>query len=81
MYSFMNVPVDAKRQIASHMVPCSHWNVWIKTFAFLLGIGVNHHIKAIKKHYLENGMEPRVYKDTKWLPIKTAFYMKTYWHL
>ena len=45
----------------------------INTFAFLFGIGVNHHIKAIKKHYLE-GMESRVHKDTKWLPSKTASY-------
>jgi len=50
------------------------YHVCINTFAFLYGIGANHWIKAIKKHYLENGMEPRVHKNTKQLPPTTASY-------
>ena len=50
------------------------YHVCINTFAFLFGIGANHRIKAIKKHYLENGMEARVHKNTKRLPSKTASY-------
>ena len=48
------------------------YHVCINTFAFLFGIGANHRIKAIKKHYLENGMEVRIHKNTKRLPSKTA---------
>lgn len=64
----------AKRiKITSHYMH-NGYHVCINTFAFLFGIGANHRIKAIRKHYLENGMEPRVHKNTKRLPIKTASY-------
>ena len=42
--------------------------------AFLYGIGENHRLKALKKHYLENGVEPRVHKNTKRLPPCVATY-------
>ena len=64
----------AKRiKITSHFMH-NRYHVCINTFAFLFGIGANHRIKAIKKHYLENGMEARVHKNTKQLPSKTASY-------
>ena len=64
----------AKRtKVTSHFMH-NGYHVCIKTFAFLFGIGANHRIKAIRKHYLENGMEPRVHKNTKRLPSKTASY-------
>ena len=64
----------AKRtKITSHFMH-NGYHVCINTFAFLFGIGANHRIKAIKKHYLENGMESRVHKNTKRLPSKTASY-------
>ena len=64
----------AKRaKITSHFMH-NGYHVCINTFAFLFGIGANHRIKAMKKHYLENGMESRVHKNTKRLPSKTASY-------
>ena len=64
----------AKRtKITSHFMH-NGYHVCINTFAFLFGIGANHRIKAIRKHYLENGMESRVHKNTKRLPSKTASY-------
>ena len=50
------------------------YHVRINTFAFLFRIGPNHSIKAIRKHYLENNMEPRVFKNTKRVPSKAASY-------
>ena len=70
----------AKRtKITSHFMH-NGYHVCINTFAFLFGIGANHCIKAIKKHYLENGMEPRVHKNSKRLPSRTASYERIYWH-
>ena len=65
-------PVKRKK-ITSHFMH-NGYHVCINTFAFLYGIGANHRIKAIRKHYLENGMEPRVHKNTKRLPPRTASY-------
>ena len=62
-----------RTKISSHFMHIGY-HVCINTFAFLFGIGANHRIKAIKRHYMENGMEPRVHKNTKRLPIKTASY-------
>ena len=33
-----------------------------------------HRLKALKKHYVENGVEPRVHKNTKRLPPRAATY-------
>ena len=62
-----------RTKVTSHFMH-NGYHVCINTFAFLFGIGANHRIKAIRKHYLENGMEPRVHKNAKWLPSKTASY-------
>ena len=62
-----------RSKITSHFMH-NGFHVCIHTFAFLFGIGANHRIKAIKKHYLENGMEPRVHKNAKRLPPKTTSY-------
>ena len=62
-----------RRKITFHFMH-KGYHVCINTFAFLFGIGANHRIKAIKKHYLENGMKSRVHKNTKLLPSKTASY-------
>ena len=62
-----------RAKITSHFMH-NGYHVCIHTFAFLFGIGANHRIKAIKKHYLENGMEHRVHKNIKRLPPKTASY-------
>ena len=60
-----------RARITSHFMH-KGYHVCINTFAFLFGIGANHRIKTIKKHYLENGMEVRVHKNTKRLPSKSA---------
>ena len=62
-----------RTKISSHFMH-NGYHMYINTFAFLFGIGANYWIKAIKRHYMENGMEPQVHKNTKWLPIKTASY-------
>ena len=62
-----------RSKVTSHFMH-SRYHVCINTFAFLFVIGANYHIKAIRKHYLENNMEPRVLKNTKRLPSKTASY-------
>ena len=62
-----------RSKVTSHFMH-NGYHVCINTFAFLFGIGANHRIKAIKKHYLENGMESRVHKNTKRLPSRTASY-------
>ena len=50
--------------ITSHFMH-NGYHMCIHAFAFLFGIGANHRLKAIKKHYLENGMEPRAHKNIK----------------
>jgi len=65
-------PVKRKKE-TSHFLH-NGYHVCINIFASLYGIGANHRIKAIRKHYLENGMEPRVHKTTKRLPPRTASY-------
>ena len=62
-----------RSKVTSHFMH-NQYHVCINTFAFLFGIGDNHRIKAIKKHYLKNGMESRVHKNTKRLPSKTESY-------
>jgi len=57
----------AKRQIVSSYFMHNGYSVCMQTFGFLHAIG-KCQIKAIKKHYRENGMEPRVHKNTKRLP-------------
>ena len=44
------------------------YKVYKTTYAFLYGVGTKHRLEAIKKHYLEHGMETRVQKDTRRLP-------------
>ena len=66
----------AKRiKITSHFMH-NGYHVCIHTFAFLFGIGTNHRIKGIKKHYLGNGIEPRVLKNIKRLRLRTASHVK-----
>ena len=65
-------PLKRKR-ITSHYMH-EGYHVCTKTYAFLYGIEENHRLKALKKHYLENGVEPRVYKNTKRLPPRAATY-------
>ena len=62
-----------RAKITSHFMH-NRYHMCMHTFAFLFGIGTNHCIKAIKKHYLENEMEPQVYKNIKRLSPKTASY-------
>ena len=50
------------------------YNVCKNTFAFLHGIGVNHYLQAIRKHYMENGLAIRVHQNTKRLPVNTLSY-------
>ena len=62
-----------RSKVTSHFMH-NRYHVCINTFAFLFRIGANHCIKAIRRHYLENDMEPRVLKNTKRLLSKTASY-------
>ena len=41
------------------------------TFGFLYGVGESR-LKEIKKRYLQNGMEPRIHKNTQRLPPKAT---------
>ena len=41
------------------------------TFGFLFGVGKSR-INAMRKHYMEYGMEGWIHKNTKRLPSKTA---------
>ena len=38
------------------------------TYAFLYSVGTKDRLEAIKKHYIEHGMESRVHKNTWQLP-------------
>ena len=48
----------------------------LKTFCFLHAVGESR-LKAVRKHYLENGMEGRVHKNTKRLPPKALSWEDT----
>ena len=65
-------PVKRQR-ITSHYMH-EGYHVCTKTYAFLYGIGANHKLKALKKHYVENGVELRVHQNTKRLPPRAATY-------
>ena len=47
------------------------YNVCKATYTFLYGIGVNHWILAIRKHYQEHGLEPQTHQNSKRLPART----------
>ena len=59
---------DAKRRkVSSNFMHHGH-HVCKVTFGFLYGIGINHRVLAIRKHYQENGMETRTHQNSKRLP-------------
>ena len=61
---------DAKRRkMSSNFIHHGH-NVCKVTFAFLYGVGINHRVLALKKHYQENGMETRVHQNSKQTPAQ-----------
>ena len=62
---------SAKRTKMSSNFMHHGYNVCKRTFAFLYGLGVNHRILNIKKHYLEEGMMLRTHKLCNTLPTKT----------
>ena len=62
-----------RRRICSNYMH-NGYNVCKNTFAFLHGIGVNHRLQAIRRHYTDNGLETRVHQNTKRLPVKTLTY-------
>ena len=53
-----------------HQVICIMATKYAKlcTYAFLYGVETKHRLEAIKKHYLEHGIETRVHKNTWKLP-------------
>lgn len=59
-----------RRKVSSNFMHHGH-NVCKVTFAFLYGIGINHRVLAIRKHYKENGMETRTHQNSKRLPPRT----------
>ena len=59
-------PAKRRKVSSSHMH--NGYKVCKTTYAFLYGVGTKHRLEAIKKHYLENGMETRVHKNTRRLP-------------
>ena len=52
-----------RRKASSNFVHHGH-NVCTVTYAFLFGVGVNHRVLAIRKHYQEHGLEPALIKPT-----------------
>ena len=60
----------AKRSKVTYRTMHNGYHVYINTFAFLFGIEANHYIKAIKKHYLGNGLKSRVHKNAQQLQAK-----------
>ena len=61
---------DAKRRkMSSNFMHHGH-NVCKVTFAFLYGVGINHRVLALRKHYQENGMETRVHQNSKQTPAQ-----------
>ena len=62
---------DAKRRkVSSNFMHHGHY-VYKVTFGFLYGIGINHRVLAIRKHYQENGMETCTHQNSKCLPPRT----------
>ena len=61
----------AKRHKVSSNFMHHGYNVCKATYAFLYGIGVNHRVLAIRKHYQEHGLEPRTHQNSKRLPART----------
>ena len=62
---------DAKRRkVSSNFMHHGH-NVCKLTFSFLYGVGINHRILAIRKHYQEQGLETRTHQNSKRLPAQT----------
>ena len=59
-----------RRKVSSNFMHHGH-HVCKVTFAFLHGIGINHRVLAIRKHYEENGMETRTHQNSKRLPART----------
>ena len=41
------------------------------TFGFIFGVGMKHKIQAIQTHYLEEGLTPRVHKNSRSKPHNT----------
>lgn len=62
---------DAKRRKLSSNFMHHGYNVCKVTFAFLYGIGINHRVLAIRKHYQQQGLEPRTHQNSKRLPAQT----------
>ena len=62
---------DAKRKkVSSNFMHHGH-HVCKVTFGFLYGIGINHRVLAIRKHYQKNGMETRTHQNSKRFPHRT----------
>ena len=40
-------------------------NVCKVTFVFMYGVGINHRVLALRKHYQESGMETRIHQNSK----------------
>ena len=62
-----------RQRITSHYMH-QGYHVCTKTYSFLYGIGENHWLNALKKHYVDNGVELRVHKNTKQPPSHAATY-------
>ena len=60
--------IPAKRRKLSSCHMHRGYSVCKSTYAFLYGVGTKHRLESIKKHYIENGMETRVHKNTRRLP-------------
>ena len=55
-------PAKRRKVSSSHMH--NGYKVCKTMYAFLYGVRKKHRLEAIKKHYLEHGMETRVHKNT-----------------
>lgn len=60
-----------KRQRVTSCFMHHGYSVCMVTFGFLYGVGESR-LKAVKKHYLQTGMEQRIHKNTKRLPPKAT---------
>ena len=61
---------DAKRRkMSSNFMHQGH-NVCKVTFAFLYGVGINHRVLALRKHYQEHGMETRIHQNSNRAPAQ-----------
>ena len=62
---------DAKRRkVSSNFMHHGH-NICKVTNAILYGIGINHWVLAIRKHYQQQGLEPRTHQNSRRLPPRT----------